>query len=55
MDEKEKQKIIYDGAIKILNTIIAKEGVSYLRKQEQIEDAIEYAEKLYDNCFPNSN
>ena len=50
-----KDKLIYNGAIQILNTIIAKEGVSFLRKQGQIEDAIEYAKELYNNCFPNSN
>lgn len=51
----EKDKLIYNGAIQILKTIIAKEGVSYLRKQGQIEDAIEYAEELYNNCFPKNN
>ena len=51
----EKDKLIYNSAVLILNTIIAREGVSHLRKEGQIEDAIEYAEKLYNNCFPNSN
>lgn len=54
MDEKEKQKIIYDGAIKILNTIISGDGFTTRDEQyreEQVSWAYAYANLMYEKVF----